>query len=148
MPSGTHRSEVKASLEQVQAFIRDPDRWEPLMPGYIKHEIVSARESVWTFKADLGFTKKAVELKLELEEGADPSRVAFRLTGLSDPVEGSGSFEAAAAGAAASLVGSLDISGKGLMAMMMNSVMKEFVPRAVEQLTAATAAAIEERAAG
>lgn len=98
MPAGTYAVDVEAPLEQVWRFLKDPANWEPLMTGYIGHEIVNERESTWTFKGDLGITTKLIKLQVSIKELAEPSRIAFQLSGLSDPVEGAGRFEAVSLG--------------------------------------------------
>ncbi|MCM3749391.1 SRPBCC family protein [Paenibacillus pasadenensis] len=140
MPTGTYAVDVEAPLEQVWRFLKDPANWEPLMTGYIGHEIINERESTWTFKGDLGITTKLIKLQVNIKELAEPSKIAFQLSGLSDPVEGAGRFEAVSLGETSTrLTGFLEIRGQGFMAMMMNSVMKEFVPKNVESLTKAVA---------
>ncbi|OXM14784.1 CoxG family protein [Paenibacillus herberti] len=136
MPNGSHSVEIAVPLQTVWAFIKDANNWEPLVPGYIEHEILNNQESTWTFKGDLGFTKKVIKLQIVMKEPVEPTRVSFDLTGISDAVEGEGYFEAEAlSNHSTKLTGYLEISGKGFMAVMMNSVMKDFVPKMVEELT-------------
>ncbi|SDS66727.1 Carbon monoxide dehydrogenase subunit G [Paenibacillaceae bacterium GAS479] len=136
MPNGSHSVEIAVPLQTVWTFIKDANNWEPLVPGYIEHEILNNQESTWTFKGDLGFTKKVIKLQIVMKEPVEPTKVSFDLTGISDAVEGEGYFEAEAiSNHSTKLTGYLEISGKGFMAMMMNSVMKDFVPKMVKELT-------------
>lgn len=51
------------------------DKWAPLVSGYIEHQIISDRQSTWSFKGDLGFVKKTVKLRIDITEWTEPTRV-------------------------------------------------------------------------
>lgn len=145
LPDASHSVEVPVSIQDAWSFASDMDKWMPLMPGYIEHELLSGSEALWTFKGDLGFTKKIIKLKIDITGRTEPSRLSFQIDGVSDSVGGEGYFEASALGDGLTrLTGHLDISGKGAMGFMMNGVMKTFVPQTVEELTQAVAAKLVE----
>ncbi len=43
MCSHIHRIEVNAPIPIVWKFVSSIDRWAPLVPGYIEHEILNER---------------------------------------------------------------------------------------------------------
>ncbi|ASS67902.1 MULTISPECIES: SRPBCC family protein [unclassified Paenibacillus] len=145
MPNGTHQVIIPVSIDVIWTFVSDMDKWAPLVPGYIGHEILNDRQSTWSFKGDLGFMKKTVKLRIDIKEWIEPTKVTFDLTGLSDNFSGNGYFEAEEQGAAGTrMTGYLDITAKGAMGPMINSIMKSFVPKTAQELTSAIAVRIAE----
>lgn len=94
MPNGTHTVEIPVPIEKIWEFVADMNKWAPLVPGYIEHELLSERQSTWKFKGDLGFMKKTVKLQIDIQEWIEPTKVTFDLKGLSDNFNGGGYFEA------------------------------------------------------
>lgn len=76
-------------------------------------------------------------MQVDITEQAEHSKVAFTLEGLNENLEGNGSFQVEEATDATSLIGYLDITGKGMMGSVMNSMMKTYVPETVNALTEA-----------
>lgn len=140
MPSGTHSRELPLSVDNIWNFVSDMNRWAPLVPGYIEHEIINERESTWSFKGDLGFMKKTVKLRIDITNWIEPTKVTFNLKGLSDNFAGGGYFEAETLSVnQTKMTGNLDITAKGAMGPMVNSILKTFVPKTAEELTNAVA---------
>ena len=145
MPNGIHTVELPVAIDKIWDFVRDMNKWAPLVPGYIEHEILSDRQSTWAFKSDLGFIKKTVKLRIDIKEWIEPTKVTFDLTGLSENFVGSGYFEAEAVGdRMTQMTGCLDITAKGAMGPMVNTVLKSFVPKTAAELSEAIAGRIEE----
>jgi len=145
MPAGTHTVQLSVGIEEIWTFVSDMDKWAPLVPGYIEHEIINDRESTWAFKGDLGFMKKTVKLKIDITEWNEPTRVTFNLKGISDNFNGSGYFIAEAIDANnTTMSGNLDITAGGAMGPMVNTILKNFVPKTAEELTVAVADKIKE----
>jgi len=145
MPNGIHTIELPVPIDRIWDFVSDMNKWAPLVPGYIEHEILSERQSTWAFKGDLGFMKKTVKLKIDIKEWIEPTKVTFDLSGLSDNFGGNGYFEAEAVNAnTTKMTGYLDITAKGAMGPMVNSILKSFVPKTAQELTEAIAGKIEE----
>lgn len=69
------------------------DNWAPLVTGYQAHEKQSEADSVWTLKGDVGALARLIRFQVHITEWNAPSRVAFDLKGLNEPLEGGGSFE-------------------------------------------------------
>lgn len=145
MPNGIHSVELDVAIEKIWEFVSDMNKWAPLVPGYIEHEILNERQSTWAFKGDLGFMKKTVKLKIDIQEWIEPTKVTFDLEGLSDNFSGNGYFEAEALDEnRTKMTGYLDISAKGAMGPMINTIMKTFVPKTAQELTEAVAGKIAE----
>ena len=145
MPQGTHTVELPLNIETIWGFVHDMNNWAPLVPGYIEHEILSERQSTWSFKGDLGFMKKKVKLKIDIKEWKEPTQVTFDLTGLSDNFNGGGYFLAEAIDENNTrMTGQLDITAGGMMGPMVNQIMVNFVPQTARELTDAIAAKLLE----
>lgn len=145
MPDGTHTIELPLSIERIWEYVSDMNKWAPLVPGYIEHEILNDRQSTWSFKGDLGFMKKTVKLKIDITEWTEPTTVTFDLTGISDNFSGSGYFNAEALDDNRSkMTGHLDISAKGAMGPMVNQFLKSFVPKTTIDLSEAIANKVKE----
>lgn len=145
MPQGTHVMDLNVPIQDVWKFVSDMNKWAPLVPGYMTHEIISDRESTWTFKGDIGIMKKKVSLKIDITEWREPTKVTFDLTGLNENFAGEGYFEAEAIDEHRTLMtGMLDITAKGAMGPMINAILKSFVPKTAEELATAIGNKIEE----
>lgn len=137
MPNSTKEIKIAATPQQVWSFLIDVDQWAPLIPGYIEHEKSNDQQFTWKFRADLGVIQKNIVMQVDITEQAEHSKVAFTLEGLNENLEGNGSFQVEEATDATSLIGYLDITGKGMMGSVMNSMMKTYVPETVNALTEA-----------
>lgn len=136
MPNGTHKVDVALSKEQIWEFVHDMNNWAPLVPGYITHNIINENESTWEFKGDLGFMKKTVKLKIDIKEWNEPISVIFDLKGTSDNFKGGGHFIAHPIDENnTTMEGYLDITAGGAMGPMVNTILKNFVPKTAQELT-------------
>lgn len=145
MPSGTSEKELHVPIDRVWNFVSDMDKWAPLVPGYIEHEIINDKRSTWTFKGDIGIMQKTVKLQIDIKEWVEPTLVTFDLTGLNENFAGDGYFEAECVTEnTTKMTGNLDITAKGVMGPMINAILKNFVPKTAEELTEAIANKIEE----
>ena len=136
MPQGTHTVELPLDIYTIWEFVHDMNKWAPLVPGYINHEILSERQSTWAFKGDLGFMKKTVKLQIDIKEWNEPSEVIFDLKGLSDNFNGGGYFRAEVINEKTTrMSGHLDITAGGMMGAMVNQILTKFVPQTAQELT-------------
>lgn len=136
MPSGTTEVVLDLPIEKIWDFVSDMDKWAPLVPGYIDHEIISDMQSTWTFKGDIGIMQKTVKLQVDIKEWIEPTTVTFDLTGLNENFSGNGYFQAdALSDHQTKMTGNLDITAKGMMGPMINAILKNFVPKTAEDLT-------------
>ncbi|ATP41398.1 hypothetical protein CSE16_15770 [Solibacillus sp. R5-41] len=135
MAKAIHSVEVALSNEVVWDFTKDFNSWAPLISGYLAHDVQSDTQFHWVFKADLGFTKKTIKLQVDIQALSVPSDVKFKLTGLSDSFNGNGYFKLHEVNETTTqFTGSLDLSASGMMGMMINPVLENFVPQMTEQL--------------
>lgn len=140
MPAGTHTVELDLGIQDIWNFVSDMDRWAPLVPGYIEHEIISDEQSTWTFKGDIGIMQKTVKLQIDITKWDEPTEVTFDLTGLNENFGGNGYFRAEEISEnKTKMTGHLDITAKGMMGPMINAILKNFVPKTAEELTVAVA---------
>lgn len=134
MPQATHDVTLTVTQQTAWEFLKDYANWAPLIPGYIAHEVQSDKQFTWIFLADLGFTKKTIKLEVTIAELTEPTDVKFDLKGLSDNFNGNGYFKIAGDNEA-QVTGSLDLAAGGIMGMMINSVLENFVPKATKEFT-------------
>jgi carbon monoxide dehydrogenase subunit G len=147
MPSGVHSIDLELPTAPIWEFVKVMDHWAPLVPGYISHEILSDRESTWSFKGDIGIMKKTVKLKVDITEWIEPTKVTFNLTGLSENFSGNGYFEAEPLEETRNrMTGCLNVTAKGAMGPMINVILKDFVPNLTKELTEAIANKIKDTA--
>lgn len=140
MPSGIHQTKLNIPIEHVWSFVRDMNKWAPLVPGYMEHEILNDRQSTWKIKGDVGIMQKTVCLKIDITEWQEPTKVTFNLSGLNENVKGSGYFEAKELnGRQTNITGYMAIAAKGLKGSMINPILKSFVPKTAKGLTEAIA---------
>jgi carbon monoxide dehydrogenase subunit G len=136
MPSGIHQVVLEVPIEVVWTFVKDMDHWAPLVPGYIQHKKLNGRQSIWEFYADIGIIKKKVSLMVTIREWIEPTKVTFDLKGLEDNFTGKGYFEAKPLEKnKTGMVGFLDIVAGGMMARVINNILKTSVPELVKELT-------------
>ena len=134
MAGSTHKETVQTNGAALWAFLQDKEKWAPLVPGYLHHELPTDNEMIWVFKGDFGIIEKAVKLQLNVKEVVENKRIAFDLIGLSDNINGDGYFEMEEAGNGSyHLIGNLNMKAGGFLASMINPVLEKFVPQTIEQ---------------
>ncbi len=139
MATGQCSKEINIQKEKLENFIQNREQWAVLIPGYLHHEILNENDMIWVFQGDFGIIQKAVKVELKMKK-SDAHQVLFDLEGLSDPINGDGSFEIKQnQGESPQLTGNLTMKASGFLAGMMNPVLDNFVPRLVEQLVEAMA---------
>ncbi|WP_106496509.1 CoxG family protein [Lentibacillus sp. Marseille-P4043] len=140
MPSGEHQLELDIPIEHVWSFVSDMNKWAPLVPGYMEHEILHERKSTWKFKGEIGIIQKTVHLQIDITKWQEPTRVTFNLTGLNENVKGNGYFVAKTlAGNKTEVTSYLGVTAKGMKGPVINSVLKSLVPKTTRELTEAIA---------
>jgi hypothetical protein len=94
MPEAVCTVDIAAPLDRVWQFVENMDNWGPLLTGYQQHQKIDDRESIWFVKGELGGLTRVAEFRATITEWVEPSCIAFELTGLQEPVTGSGRFTA------------------------------------------------------
>jgi carbon monoxide dehydrogenase subunit G len=140
-----HRFEVAAPIGEVWTYASDISNWASSMPGYESFEAVDERRSYWVLKVALGALTKRIQLNVTITDQREPDQIIFALQGASDPVEGRGTFTAAAeTPGQTSVVVSLAIWGNGPMAATMEAMSRPVVPRMTRVVSDAFKAAVEQ----
>ena len=93
MPEVVATAAVDQPLAVVWEFVRDMNRWAPLVKGYVDHEQSSDTESVWALTGDLGPFSKTIQLKVRITEWVEPIRVAFEMEGVTELVTATGALD-------------------------------------------------------
>ena len=98
MPEGTYTTVINAPQEAIWDFVKDMNNWAPFTTGYQEHEAIDERDSIWTLQGDVGVLTRRVKFRVHITEWAGPSRVAFKMTGISEQLSGEGLFTMNSAG--------------------------------------------------
>jgi carbon monoxide dehydrogenase subunit G len=88
----TYATTARLPVETVWDFVREMDNWARFVTGYQSHEKQSETESLWTLKGDVGVLSRTLTFRVHISEWAGPERVRFELTGVNEPMTGSGTF--------------------------------------------------------
>ncbi|HLR80133.1 MAG TPA: SRPBCC family protein [Bacillota bacterium] len=136
MPQSTYQLQMDVPIERVWNFVCHPSNWAPLITGYSKHEMVSDRQSYWTFKGEFGRIEKTVHVRLDITEWLKPTKISFMLTGLNENFKGYGHFYAKALQPTKTkITGKLEIKAKGMMSPVINPILKTVLPKTTKHLT-------------
>jgi carbon monoxide dehydrogenase subunit G len=140
MANSMTRIELAVPIVKIWNFVQSMDNWAPLVPGYIAHEIVNEKESNWIFTGDLGLIRKKINMNVMITSLSAPNEVRFTLTGISEKLTGTGSFEAKNLEPnRTAMTGSLEINAKGPKGPMINTFLKSKLPQITKELTEAVA---------
>lgn len=139
MATGQYSKVINIQKNKLEGFIHNKEQGAVLIPGYLHHELLNEDDMIWVFQGDFGIIQKAVKVKLKVNN-SDAHQIQFELEGLSDPINGNGSFEIIQnQNESPQLTGNLTMKASGFLAGMMNPVLDNFVPRLIEQLVEAMA---------
>ncbi|RDV30019.1 SRPBCC domain-containing protein [Lysinibacillus capsici] len=139
MATGQYSKVINVQKNKLEGFIHNKEQWAVLIPGYLHHELLNEDDMIWVFQGDFGIIQKAVKVKLKVNK-SDAHQIQFELEGLSDPINGNGSFEILQnQNESPQLTGNLTMKASGFLAGMMNPVLDNFVPGLIEQLVEAMA---------
>lgn len=138
MPRKKHTISVRANNRKVWEFVRNMDNWAPLVPGYIRHEILNSTISTWEFKVDMGLIKKKIELEVTFLKWEEPTKVTFSLKGLNSHFEGEGYFIVEGLDHSTSrMIGFLDIHSTGTFPSLTDQLLEPKLEELIEELTIA-----------
>ncbi|MBP2080057.1 CoxG family protein [Oceanobacillus polygoni] len=143
MAHSIHHVELNMPIKRIWNFVSDMNNWAPLVPGYAEHEIINDRQSIWKLHGDIGVVQKDVNVKVKITEWIEPSHITFQLSGSSENWIGGGYFKAIPlTHTKTQIIGSLNITVKGMMGAMVNPVLKTVVPKVGKEFTEKVAAKI------
>jgi carbon monoxide dehydrogenase subunit G len=90
MQSVEYAKTVEIPLEVMWDFIKEFDNWAPMLKGYKNHKIINDKESIWEIRGEFGSFSRLTKFHTTITEWVQPSRVAFELKGVNEPVTGYG----------------------------------------------------------
>ena len=93
MPEASYTTTARLPVETVWSFVEDMDNWAEFVAGYQSHEKEGEHDSRWVLKGDVGVLSRILEFRAPVAGWSGPSRVAFELVGLNEPMQGGGHFE-------------------------------------------------------
>ena len=99
MAEAEYSTTTRLSPDAVWRFVEDMDNWARFVTGYQRHEKQSDTDSTWTLKGDLGVLARTLTFQVHVTEWDGPSRVAFELRGVNEPMTGEGAFRIESAAA-------------------------------------------------
>ncbi|GIH72420.1 SRPBCC family protein [Sphaerimonospora thailandensis] len=99
MISGTHTVEIDTSPEALWDYLMEFDNWAQFVVGFQKFRIVDERTSVWTLRGDVGVLAREVDLEVVMLEQEPGRRATYSITGITERLEGTGTFEISPRGA-------------------------------------------------
>jgi carbon monoxide dehydrogenase subunit G len=121
---------IDAPIGKIWAFANDIRGWARLMPGLQDCQILDADRSLWTLKIGAGALVRTVQVAVQVERWAGPEEVDFTYRLAGDPVQGSGTYRAAADGADRSRIGiAVQVQGTGPMAPMWEAIGRPLLPK-------------------
>ena len=130
MIDANHVFAISANIHHVWEYVQDIQRWSELFPGCESCEIIDQNQSRWKLKVGAGGMLKSVHLLVKIEERSAPDHVSFTFELESEPVTGSGSFNATPNSDRETGVSlSLTVEGRGQMAPMWEAMSKPLLPQ-------------------
>jgi carbon monoxide dehydrogenase subunit G len=92
VPEVEYSTTARLPVGTIWDFVHEMDNWAPFVAGYQSHEKQGEDDSTWVLKGDVGVLARVVKFAVHVEEWNGPSRVAFSLKGVNEPMEGRGTF--------------------------------------------------------
>lgn len=146
MVKGIHSVELDTPITTIWDFVSDMNNWAPLVPGYVDHQMVDERHSIWKVHGDIGVMERTVSLNIHIIEWKAPNLIVFQVSTRNGTCKGEGYFQAEAISESKTkMMGSLDLTIRGMIGRMINPVLKTFVPKVGKDFTEKMAAKITER---
>lgn len=135
MPSANHQIKLESPLEHVWKFVSDFDNWAPLVKGYHSHHKLNVQQSIWTLKGEIGHIRKTSKINLDIVECIPYEQIIFQVKGITENVNGHGSFSAEKLTENTTLVtGHLSIKASGLIGPMINPLIHTILPKQLKEL--------------
>ncbi|KPH78422.1 MULTISPECIES: CoxG family protein [Oceanobacillus] len=146
MVKGIHCVELDKPVSDIWSFVSDMNNWAPLVPGYVSHQIIDDRHSVWIIHGDIGIMERTVTLNVEIVEYIETETIIFQMATSNETCKGEGYFEVEALnGTKSKMKGCLQVHIKGMIGTMVNPVLKTLIPKVGKDFTEKIAANIMDR---
>lgn len=139
-----HTAGIDADIHAVWAYVKDIRQWAMLFPGCRECEVIDDDNSRWVIKVGAGGLVRTVNVLVHIDEWRGPEQVLFSYKLESDPVEGSGSYTAVAAGPGKTDISlRVQVQGSGSMAPMWEAVSRPLLPQLAKTFAERLKAEIE-----
>lgn len=139
-----HTAEIEADIHAVWDYVKDIRQWATLFPGCRECEVIDDDNSRWVIKVGAGGLVRTVNVLVHIDEWRGPEQVLFSYKLESDPVEGSGSYTAVAAGDNQTDISlKVQVQGSGSMAPMWEAVSRPLLPQLAKTFAERLKAEIE-----
>nr|WP_232337045.1 SRPBCC family protein [Lysinibacillus timonensis] len=135
MAIGTHTVEIPVEVQAVWDYVSDLEKWATSVPAYKEHQIVSDKQSIWTFEGSMKGIKKTIQAQVDITEFNEPSNIKFELKGLSDNFTGSGHFTAEDVSGKTTMTCTVEVHAGGLSGAVLTPIIKWAVPKVATRLT-------------
>lgn len=141
MPKIRREATVPLPLELVWDFVSDMNNWAADMPGYITHQMLSDRQSIWRLRGDVGILSREVELLVNVIEWNERSSIGFTVKGTQEPVSGRGSLEMVQESQAETgLAFHMELTAGSVMGPLINALLTKVAPRVADDFVSALSA--------
>jgi carbon monoxide dehydrogenase subunit G len=90
---GEHSVRIDRSVEDLWAYMATFPNWAPYVVGFQSLREVDDKTSVWTLRGDVGILSREVEIEVQVTAWDEGRSAGFALTGLTERMTGTGSFE-------------------------------------------------------
>jgi carbon monoxide dehydrogenase subunit G len=135
---------IDVPIDGIWNYVRDIRRWANMMPGLQDCDIIDDNDSHWTLKVGVGGLVRTVRVLVHVDQWDGPERVNFSYKLKGDPVEGGGSYIAAAKGANQTEVAlTVRVAGSGPMAPMWEAMGRPLLPQFAKAFAGQLKAEIE-----
>jgi carbon monoxide dehydrogenase subunit G len=124
MPEAEYATTSPLPIDAIWDFVRDMDGWAPFVTGYLSHEKQGERDSLWVLRGDVGVLSRAVTFRVHVTEWAGPSRVAFALEGVNEPLKGEGAFHMERVGGAGATPSGVAAPRRGAFARGLEAIVR------------------------
>ncbi|RLT98715.1 SRPBCC family protein [Ketobacter sp.] len=144
MIENEHSFLVETSVDDVWEYVENIPGWAAIFPGHQDCKLINADDSQWTIKVSAAGVTRTDRVQVHVEKWDKPQQVDFVFKVDDLPVEGNGSYKAAAVGQNQTQVTlKVCIIGSGPMAPMWEAVGTPMLPEFVKTFAHKLKAEIE-----
>jgi carbon monoxide dehydrogenase subunit G len=93
---GEHSVRIACSEQELWTFMETFSNWAAYVVGFQSLRQVDDETAVWTLRGDVGILSREVEIEVKLTRSEPGVSASFELTGITERLTGSGSFEVSA----------------------------------------------------
>jgi carbon monoxide dehydrogenase subunit G len=136
---------VDIPLEVMWDFIKDFNNWAPMLKGYKNHKMINEKESIWEIRGEFGSFSRLTKFHTTITEWVQPSKVAFELKGINEPVTGYGFVNLSPSNngkACTTITSEAGFIAGGVMGPLINRMVKPWLSTIAEELVEKLIAAV------